>query len=422
MVARLAAALALALAAASAAPQGFDGTQPLDAYTGLVLSEGRIIGLGGAVVGVAEGPAAARFNPAAVAQRYRHLDRSWDLSGVLTWFLPSVTDLGGQDLGNDGQRDGRLEGAGNLQLGFGAQAGRFGVGALLRLYGVSAPTAQGTATVGTTDIALSAGWSALRDAIVVGASLAAPHGLFRFTPEGGVAQDIDYQRRTLRAGVLLRPRGRPFRVGFSFETAGEAEPTGDRGQVAVTTPSTFLFPWVISAGASAWIGPNARRYNEPSPFALAMHPDWGEGPPLEPGHAPVLVTAQLDLVGPTPGALALESALFPGAPALPSGREPSLVPRAGVEWEARPRSIRVRAGSYLEPSRSGSSPRLHGCFGAEVRVPFWPWDLQASFGGDVAREYTNVGLSIGFWSELGPVPPPGSRASAPPGPLTGGSR
>jgi hypothetical protein len=414
LIARLAAALALVLAAAPAAPQGFDGTQPLDAYTSLVLSDGRIMGLGGAFVGVGEGPAAARLNPAAVAQRDRHLDRPWDVSGVLTWFVPDVTELGGQDLGNDGALDGSLDGAGNLLLGFGAQAGRLGVGMLIRLYGVSAPTAQGAATVGTTDVALSAGWSGLRDALVVGVSLAAPHGFFEYAPEGVEPVELEYERRTFRAGVLLRPRRQPFRVGLSFEGAGKATPIGDRGALPVATPSAFLFPWVVSAGASAWIGPNARRYNEPPPFALSMHPEWGEGPPLEPGRSPVLVTAQLDLVGPTDGALALESALFPGAAAVPSGERPSLVPRAGVEWEARRRVVRLRAGSYLEPSRSGAAPRLHACFGAELRIPFWPWDLQASFGGDVARDYTNVGLSLGFWSDLGPLAPHAEAPGAPP--------
>jgi hypothetical protein len=325
---------------------------------------------------------------------------------VITWFVPDVGDLSRQDLGNDGSRDGNLDGFGNLQLGFSGQAGRLGAGVLVQFHGVSATGAAGTATVATTDVALTAGWSGLRDALVVGASLAIPHGAFSVASPGGVEQEVEYERRTFRAGALFRPRGRPFRVGVSFEASGEATPAGDRGALPVATPSAFLFPWIASAGGSAWIGPNARRYNEPPPIALALHPERGEGPPWEAGRSPLLVAAQLDLVGPTPGALALESALFPGAPALPSGRRASLVPRAGVEWEPRPGAIRLRAGSYLEPSRSGYAPRLHGCFGAEARIPFWPWDLQVSFGGDVARAYANVSLSLGFWSELGPGRPP----------------
>jgi hypothetical protein len=414
LAARLAAILALVLAAAPAAPQGFDGTQPLDAYVGPVVAEGRIIGLGGAYVGVADGPGGARINPASVAQRDRHLEDTWDLSGVLTWFVPDVRDLSSQDLGNDGARDGNLDGAGNLQLGFGAQAGRLGVGVLIQLYAVSAPSAGGTSRVATTDVALTAGWSGLRDALVVGASVGVPHGTISFTPAGGLAQELEYERRVFRAGVLVRPRGRPFRVGLALESGGRAEPVGDRSQVSIPTPSAFLVPWAASAGASVWLGPNADRYNEPPPIALELHPDWGDGPAWERGPSPVLVAAQLDLVGPTPGALALESALFPGAPALPSGEQVSLVPRAGVEWEPKAGLFRIRAGGYLEPSRSGFEPRLHGCFGAEVRIPFWPWDLQASFGGDLARAYTNVSLSIGFWSDLGPgrARPPGDALTA----------
>jgi hypothetical protein len=399
--------LGLALAPAMCVAQGFDGSQPLDAYTGPVLSSGRIIGLGGAYVGVAEGPAGAPVNPASVAQRDRHLDRPWDLSGVATWFVPEVADLSRQDLGNDGARDGGLGGFGNLQLGFGAQAGRLGVGFLARVHAVSARGATGSTVVSTTDVAVTGGWSGWQDTLVVGVSVGNPRGGHSYTPEGGVARELEYEGRTLRAGTLWRPRGRSFRVGLSFDAGARATARARGAALPVASPAAFVFPWIVSAGASAWIGPNARRYNEPAPVALAFHPEWGEGPGWDvPRRSPVLVTAQLDVVGPAPGALALESALFPGTSATRSGRNASLVPRVGVEWEPRARTVRLRAGSYLEPSRSGAGPRGHACLGVEARVPFWPWDLQLSLAADLARAYTNASVSVGFWSELGPGRPP----------------
>ena len=98
----------------------------------------------------------------------------------------------------------------------------------------------------------------------------------------------------------------------------------------------------------------------------------------------------------------------PSAP----GERASLAIRGGVEWEAWPDVLRVRGGTYFEPSRTGGAYRPHGTFGLDVRVPFWPWDLQVALAGDVARMYTNASLSIGFWSDLGP-----SRVGAPPPPL-----
>ena len=92
-----------------------------------------------------------------------------------------------------------------------------------------------------------------------------------------------------------------------------------------------------------------------------------------------------------------------------SGAHPSLAPRLGVEWEPVRRLLHVRAGYYLEPSRTGSRPRSHATFGGEVRVPFWPLDLQVGLAGDLAERYQNVGLSLGFFSDLGPVPPVSHR-------------
>jgi hypothetical protein len=119
----------------------------------------------------------------------------------------------------------------------------------------------------------------------------------------------------------------------------------------------------------------------------------------------VLLSAQVDLVGPAPGAVALDGALLLSPEAAPSGERASVVLRAGAEWEALAERLRTRGGAYLEPSRTGASPRPHATFGLDVRVPF-PWrDLQLGLSGDLARRFQNVSLSLGFWSSLGPARP-----------------
>ncbi len=398
------AAVLLALIPVAAAGAPFDGTQGFDAYTGPVISSGRVVGLAGAYVGVAEGLAGAPSNPAAVAQRERHLARSWDWDGVVTWYLPNVGDISRQDLGNDGQTDGRLSGFSNAELGLSFQAGRLGVGVLARGWTVSAQRqGAGTVEMEIADGGLCVGWSALQDQLVLGASATAVSGTVRVQPPAAVASSVSYSGTTLRIGALFRPRGRPFRIGAAFDPGANATAVSDRAAVPVPTPSRFVFPWIASAGFSAWLGPNALRYNEPSPFALERHPEWGDGVAWVGSTVrPVLVSAQIDVVGRTPGAVTLESGLLQSQEAIESGRRASVAVRAGAEWESVPDAVRVRGGSYLEPSRAGAPYRPHATFGLEVRIPFWWRDLQIAVGGDVAERFRNLSLSLGFWSNLGP--------------------
>ena len=411
---RPAKALALAVLALAwpggAAAQAFDGSQPLDAFTGPVTVEGRIIGLGGAVVGVGEGLGATLLNPAAVAHRRRDLDRRWDVGGTLTWYLPIAEDLGRTDLGNDGRADADLAAVQNLQLGGMLQVGRFGLGVVATAWrrAVRRPGDDAVA-INTSDVSVVAGWSARQDELVVGAALTTGAGEVSWyapgVPLSAGAPTVRYEGARFRLGLLARPRGEWWRFGLAWDPGAIAEAKGARADFQVATPARFRFPWTLSAGASCWVGPNARHFNEP-PVRVAVPGGWGPGPAHEAGaRQPVLLTAQLDLVGPAPDAVTIESALVPDRPVVRSGERGSLVPRIGVEWEAWRRWVRGRAGSYLEPSRSGAGPRLHGTGGFEVRIPFWPWDLQAGAYADVASLYRNVTVSLGFWGETAPLPP-----------------
>jgi hypothetical protein len=412
LASRLWPALALSLAPAAAA-QTFDGTQGVDTYTGPVISPARITGLGGAFVGVAEGLDGAQANPAAVAQRARHLDRGWDWDWVLTWYVPDPRHVVTQDLGNDGEVDAGLTGLGNAQLGLSLQRGRLGVGVLARGWTVVAPRdAVGDVEVETAEASLAFGWSALRDSVVLGASVTGVSGVVSVLPTGappGAAPNarVEYSGSTLRFGALFRPRGRPFRLGASFHPEATARATGDRAGLPVTTPARFVFPWEASVGASAWIGPNARRYNEPPPFEARRHPEWGPEPAWdETRRRPVLVSAQLDVVGRSPGAVTVESVLDPSGGAVASGERVSVSVRAGAEWEPLPERLRARGGTYLEPSRTGGAPRLHGTFGVEGRLPFfWGYALKLGLAGDLAERFRNVSLSLGLWSSFAPRPP-----------------
>lgn len=89
-----------------------------------------------------------------------------------------------------------------------------------------------------------------------------------------------------------------------------------------------------------------------------------------------------------------------------SGEEVVFSPRIGAESEVWPRLLKLRAGTYLEPSRfETSSPRWHATAGIDIRVfrwsvfGLWPdrylWRVGASM--DVSERYFLWGLSIGGW-------------------------
>jgi hypothetical protein len=407
--------LLLAMLAGAAPPPARGAT--VDGYLGLLMASGRPAGLAGAYVGLAEGIVGEPFNPAAVAQRDRRLQRGWDWDGALTWYVPSKGDLATVDLNNDGRNERGLSGFGNLMGGLSWQWGRFGAGLVLRslLFSRQAPDLS-TRQVGLTDATLSFAWSGWRDSLVLGAGLAGRSGNYQWVPPGATtAQQLaSYGVASFRMGGLWRPRGEAWRLGASLQTGRGVGVTDVVGAVPPGSPDAFEFPWLLSLGGSCWLGPNARRFNEPPLVALAGHPEWGDGPAWEPSAwAPLLLTAQLDLVGRSPGAMSLLSPLD-GA-AVASGRNLSLVPRAGAEWDWLPDRFRIRGGFYLEPSRTGSTPRSHGTVGLELRVPFWPWDLQLAAGADLANRFHNTSLSVGFWSDLTPPPPRLASAAAPSG-------
>ncbi len=116
------------------------------------------------------------------------------------------------------------------------------------------------------------------------------------------------------------------------------------------------------------------------------------------------------------GAIGLRTVPFPRTPQPPpSGqtvsanrcqREPDRLTGApclarASEYEWKPGRLRLRGGTYWEPSRfDGVDGRLHYTFGAELALFQFPLlgehRLDLSFTGDVAARYRNVGISIGF--------------------------
>jgi hypothetical protein len=120
----------------------------------------------------------------------------------------------------------------------------------------------------------------------------------------------------------------------------------------------------------------------------------------------VLVTTSLMISGSVSNSVGIESML--DRTVQRSGEHLSVSPHVGAETELVPRWLRLRGGTYLEPSRFASNQkgaRLHATFGFDQKVV--PWDVFGTFHDDTewrvsgsldaSRSYLGWGVSIGVW-------------------------
>ncbi len=118
----------------------------------------------------------------------------------------------------------------------------------------------------------------------------------------------------------------------------------------------------------------------------------------------LLMSASVLVSGRAHNAVGIES--FLSQEVNRSGERVVFSPRLGVETEIWPDLLKLRAGSYLEPTRFETSrERLHGTGGVDLRVGswdvfgIWPEDYAWRFGAvvDVAPRYFSWGVSVGGW-------------------------
>jgi hypothetical protein len=82
-----------------------------------------------------------------------------------------------------------------------------------------------------------------------------------------------------------------------------------------------------------------------------------------------------------------------------SGDKISFGARIGVESEVMQDRLKVRGGSYIEPSRTQRKYyRPHATVGADVRLfDLWRWSARGTATLDLAPRYFNWGIAFGFW-------------------------
>lgn len=120
-----------------------------------------------------------------------------------------------------------------------------------------------------------------------------------------------------------------------------------------------------------------------------------------------LITTEVLIVGPTENGVGIEAFLgqLSNTEVIPSGEKVTVQLRLGVETEPWHHRLKVRTGTYLEPSRfRGGTYRPHWTFGFDFRLFTWdlfglldPFDVRAGATIDLAPRYNDWGIGLGFW-------------------------
>jgi hypothetical protein len=369
----------------------------IDFFTGPVISASRVIGMGGAYVGVGEGADGHLINPASFAVRYSWaaddwFDYDWASNQLV---IPASSDIRLDLSGQDYEfLDARAQDVG-FHVKFGRSAWGIHLADVEYLYENATPNGKRRPTLYRQRYGgLAYARILARGNLHAGVLLSiASAGIWRpeTTVESGETKDeqrlLTVTGAGVQGGLLWTPVLRPWRAGISWRSSIVADDIKGiyRAGIADQVPSRLIVPAQLSLGFSRRIG--RREYN-PDPEAKKRAP----GPPPDPRY--LLVAADLvitDAVRRGMGTLAFLNGQF-----QVSGKGISLSPRLGLEAEVLADRLRLRTGSYFEPNRFAGPGRLHATAGADLRVTaLLKWKL--SFALDVAESYFNSGFGIGLW-------------------------
>lgn len=363
-----------------------DRNYTIDAYRGAAVADYRVVGMGGVSMATAEGAWGLLANPAAAASRPATASGWFYWDYLLDAYTPSL----GVDFDNNGTAQDQFNAkTGALNAGLIGMFGAWGVAV-----SVTGELRDYTPGGGTTADLSAALWrltlarSFLDGQLVAGASLVAGGFNLRL-PATGVDL-VTAGDWSVQAGGLWQPRDQDFRVGASFQPAMMAhiDPTAcdPNNCYGYILPQSVKFPWTVGAGVAWRLGP--------TPWNRHLADDFRD-------ERSTILAADVLVSGPVEQGAGLES--FLEKRLQTSGQTASVSVRFGAEHEWVPGWFRIRGGTYWEPPRfEGVDGRLHLTVGLDVRFwsfAFWgsPYRLRFSLAGDVARQYGNTVLSLGFW-------------------------
>jgi hypothetical protein len=343
----------------------------------VTVGSARKVALGGAYVAVAEGVESLWENPAGAAYRRPRQTGRWGYDVALGSFL-----VNGDDIDNNGSLSDVHRRNAVLNVGGLLRYKGFGVGFFTVAQEYDLDTANGLRRFNFNVAAIDFAWRSRNQEFFYGLGIR-PFGL-EARPEGGGSRFLRLSGSAATAGVLWHPRRGNWRVGLSY--AGSVK---DDGRFPSDATSTVVVEGLVIP----------REITIPVTAALGVSRTRRTGPYWE--DHPLLLTAQVDVTGKTDNAVGIES--FLEQKFQPTGRRVTLTPRAGAEWEFRPRRLRFRAGSYFEPSRFDGVPgRLHGTGGFQLRLFRFHFigehHVALNYAVDAAARYFTQFIGLGFWA------------------------
>ncbi|MBP9085559.1 MAG: hypothetical protein KBG15_05540 [Kofleriaceae bacterium] len=354
----------------------------VDLYEGTAFGSNRVIAMGGVAVAIAEGSAGSLANPAAMAVRPT-TDNDW-----FGWDFH--LDAASGSLSTDYDNNGQLDGANGNKAATAGLAFGFGLWAVALTATTWTTPMDG---LGTThlDASITRGEfavSRLLPAIDVATGVGVRIGAFDV--QSPTATLFGISTSSAVAGATWMPRMQSLRVAGSATigrsnsavSVGTCDPLNCEGHIL---PERIAVPWRLALGGAYRLGPSAWNVKVPSIFR---------------DEHSVIASAELTVTGPIANGFGIEA--FGQGGLQRSGRNVAISPRVGVEYEALPGRLRMRAGTYWEPGRFvDSDGRMHATGGIEVALfDFCVWGprrLRLTLTTDVARNYRNGGISVGFW-------------------------
>ncbi|HWT85472.1 MAG TPA: hypothetical protein VN177_06845 [Myxococcales bacterium] len=358
----------------------------IDAYRGAAVADYRVVGMGGASFATAEGAIGLLGNPAAAASRPATASSWFYWDFLFDVYTPALA----VDYDNSGTRQDQAIGkTGALNAGlvgmFGAWGTAITVAGEVRNFTLPGGT---EATLSAAIWRLTLARSFADGEWIAGASLIGGGFNLRL-PANGV-ELVNATDWSVEAGALWRPPERNLRIGASFRPTmkpriegAACDPNNCFGYIL---PDHVEFPWNGGAGVAFRWGP--------TPWNRRIAEDFRD-------EKSVILAGDVQVSGPVAGGSGLEA--FLEKRLQRSGKNASVSPRIGAEYEWIPGWLRVRGGTYWEPARFVDvSGRLHVTLGLDVR--FWSfalwgsrYRLRVSLAADAARQYGNTVLSLGFW-------------------------
>ncbi len=363
-----------------------DNQYRLDLTRTVATGSTRKIAMGGAFVGLAEGNASIPDNPAAVAYRPRAFMRPWELDMVLSTL--TTTD---DDTDNSGSTSLVYSDHALMDVGLMGQYKNFGLGgvASLSVYGSNDLPQDQEAQLLSGNVAT--GYSFMEHQLAVGVSVA-PIGARVHPKDSHDPRSFGLEGVGYGAGVIWHPQRGHWRFGAAYRGAVSSTEDLPESTGPVKVGNLIVPSGVLVAGSTA----------------LGIAYEWDKFPLWR--TRPAIATFDMRIFNESPDD-ANGAKAFLTQTSQPVGQKTITTLHTGLEVEAVPRVLRLRGGTYREPSRyEDISTRYHVTGGLELRLTkFNIWDnrpLAISYAFDLAPRYQVHSFSVWLYTFTVPVSTP----------------